>query len=262
MFYWIYDYPTWGMGVSFGVAFVAVTWLATFLARPTIRLWIHTEKRANDMVGLGLSSFSTFFGLMLGLLSVASYQNYSNVNDLVDKEAASIAALYRDFSAYPEPIRGKLEERLREYARYVIEDGWPQQRRGVAPRGEVERITTLFETLSVFEPSKKNQEILHEETLRQFNHLVEARRARVANVTIGLPAVFWWVVAFGSLLNIVLIAILDMEVHVHVILGGVLAAFLGVVIYLIAELDNPFRGAVSIGPEAIELVYKTVMQPR
>ena len=157
MFYWIYDYPTWAMGASFAVAFVAVTWLATFLARPTIRLWIQTEKRSNDMVGLGLSSFSTFFGLMLGLLSVASYQNYSNVNDIVDKEAASIAALYRDFSAYPEPIRGKLEDRLREYARYAIEDGWPQQRRGVAPQGEVERITALFETLSAFEPSKKNR---------------------------------------------------------------------------------------------------------
>jgi hypothetical protein len=32
------------------------------------------------------------------------------------------------------------------------------------------------------------------------------------------------------------------------------------VIFLIAELDNPFRGQVSIGPESIARVYDRVMR--
>ena len=52
----------------------------------------------------------------------------------------------------------------------------------------------------------------------------------------------------------------DLEIHVHLILGAVLASILGAVIFLIAELDNPFRGQVSIGPESIARVYQTVMQ--
>jgi hypothetical protein len=51
----------------------------------------------------------------------------------------------------------------------------------------------------------------------------------------------------------------DMEIHVHLILGAVLASILGAVIFLIAELDHPFRGEVSIGADSIERVYKTVM---
>jgi hypothetical protein len=39
------------------------------------------------------------FGLLLGLVAVATYQNYSNVGHIVDKEASSLAALYRDFGA-------------------------------------------------------------------------------------------------------------------------------------------------------------------
>jgi hypothetical protein len=80
-------------------------------------------------------------------------------------------------------------------------------------------------------------------------------------VTTGLPSVLWWVLAFGSLLSIMLIWLLDMEIHLHLILGGVLAGFLGIVIFLIAELDNPFRGEVSIGPDSISLVYDTLMAP-
>lgn len=63
-------------------------------------------------------------------------------------------------------------------------------------------------------------------------------------------------------MSIALIWLLDMEIHVHIILGAVLADFLGVVIALIAELDNPFRGEVSIGPDSIALVYEGLMEPK
>ena len=62
-------------------------------------------------------------------------------------------------------------------------------------------------------------------------------------------------------MNIVLIWMQDMEIHVHLILGAILASILATVIFLIAELDNPFRGEVSIGPDSIERVYEGVMKP-
>src|SRR6266478_67594 len=135
MFYWIYDYPTGCMGALFAFVFVATTCLGIFLLRPIVRSWAHSERRANDMVGFILSSFSVLYGLLLGLLAVATYQNFSSVNDIVTKEASSLAALYRDLGGYPQPICGSLRDKLREYTRYVIEDSWPQQRRGIVPSG-------------------------------------------------------------------------------------------------------------------------------
>jgi hypothetical protein len=117
MMYWIYDYPSWPIGLLFVTVFVGVTWIGIFATRATVHSWVHRENRANDMVGIALSSFFVLFGLLLGLVSVATYQNYSSVGDIVDKEASSIAALYRDFAAYPPPIRDHLRDRLREYTR-------------------------------------------------------------------------------------------------------------------------------------------------
>jgi len=53
-----------------------------------------------------------------------------------------------------------------------------------------------------------------------------------------------------------------MEVHVHVLLSGVLSIFLGIVIFLIAAMDNPFRGDVSVGPDSFQLVYDSLMKPQ
>jgi hypothetical protein len=259
--YWIYDYPSWAIGLLFAAVFVAITWGGIFLTRVTVHSWIHRDSRANEMVGLALSSFFVLFGLLLGLVAVATYQNFSSVGDIVDKEASSVAALYRDFRGYPQPVSDQLRARLREYVRYTIEDGWPQQRKGIVPAGGSERILSLWQIMVAFQPSKKSEEIIHAEALQEFNRLVEVRRSRLANVTLGLPAVLWWVVAFGALMNITLIWMQDMEIHVHLILGGILASILGAVIFLIAALDNPFRGELSVGPDSITLVYQTLMKP-
>ena len=134
--YWIYDYPSWVIGLLFCGTFVAFTWIGIFLTRATVHSWLHQEKRANEMVSVALSSYFVLFGLLLGLLAVATYQNYAKVSDIVDDEASSLAALYREISSLPEPSRGQLQQRLREYTRYTIEEGWAQQRKGIVPKGE------------------------------------------------------------------------------------------------------------------------------
>jgi hypothetical protein len=211
------------------------------------------------MVGFALSSFSVLYGLLLGLLAVAAYQNFSSLSDIVTKEAASLAALYRDVGGYPEPTRSNLQNSLRDYTRYVIDQAWPQQRAGIVPSITLDELTVIDDALLAFKPTDKREEIIHAEALRQFNNLIELRRIRLANVKTGIPHVMWWVVAIGGLLNILLICMLDMEVHVHLILGGALSVFLGIVVFLIVALDNPFRGQVSVDAEPFQLVYETLM---
>src|ERR1700730_1356811 len=124
MMYWIYDYPSWAIAILFVAVFIAVTWIGIFLTRATVHSWIHRETRANEMVGFALSSFFVLFGLLLGLVTIATNQNYSNVADTVDKEASSIAALDRDFNGFPPPVRGQLQDRRRlggdEFHRWAL----------------------------------------------------------------------------------------------------------------------------------------------
>jgi Protein of unknown function (DUF4239) len=261
LFYWIYDYPTWQMGVLFAVVFLSVSLIGLFVVRARFTKWIHTEHRANDMVGVILASFSVLYGILLGLVAVGAYQNFSSVSDIVDRESGSLAGLYRDVSALPQPYRARLQADLRSYTRYTIDYGWPAQRRGHITTGSTQRMTIFFNDLTSFSPTDQRTEVIFSEAFRQFNNLTELRRARLNSVTTGIPAVLWFVVGIGAFLNIVLIWMLDMEIHVHVILAAVLSLFLGSVIFLVVAMDNPYRGEVSVGPDALELVYRTYMLP-
>jgi hypothetical protein len=118
----------------------------------------------------------------------------------------------------------------------------------------------FHEQLIRFEPSSRGQEILHAEALRQFNNYLEARRMRLFSVSTSIPGVMWAVVLVGALMNIALIWMFDMKLTNHLFLGGILSAFMGLMIFLIASLDNPFRGELSISPAPFEDILTHLME--
>jgi hypothetical protein len=260
MFYWIYDIPTWQLGALFALLFVTATWLAILFISPILKLWFRSQEGINDLVGYTLGAFGVFYGLLLGLLAVATYQNAANVDDNVAREAASLGALYRDVSAYPQPIRADMQKRLQDYTRFIIDEAWPAQRRGEIPQGSVQMMDEFQETLTQFEPATKGQEIVHAETLRQYNEMIVLRRLRINAVHAGIPGVMWYVVGVGAVINTLLIMCFRMRFDIHLIIGGVLSFFVGVVIFMIAAMDNPFRGEVSVGPDSFELIYTSLMK--
>ena len=93
-----------------------------------------------------------FYGLAVALIAVNVWQTHADVAKIVSQEASAVAALYRDVSSYPEPIRSRLQDQLRSYVQYVIHDAWPLQRKGQVPAGGVELMNRFQGTLAGFEP--------------------------------------------------------------------------------------------------------------
>jgi hypothetical protein len=261
MLYWIYDMPTWKLVALCCAFFVGVTWLGILFVRPIIRAVLGRHSGLNDSVGYLLGAHGVYLGVLLGLLAVAAYQNYSGVEGIVGNEATKLAGLYRDVTTYPEPYRGKLTGILRLYAEYVIKEAWPLQKKGLIPTKGTKIVNEFEKELLKFEPQTITQQIMHTETIHQLNAFSEARRARLEAVTTGIPALLWVVVILGAAVAIFLMWILDMKLMSHFVLSGVVSFYLATLIALVAAMDNPFRGEVSVEPEAFQVVLDTVMAP-
>jgi hypothetical protein len=260
MLYRIYDVPSLWVIALFVALFVGVCWLGIVVCRPLVRPWFNPEARLNEILGDFLQYFGVIYGLLLGLLAVATYQNHTDVEKAVSSEASSLAALYRDVTAYPEPQRTELKNLLREYTRYVIEEAWPLQRQGLVPPGGVKRVADFQASLVSFEPQTKAQEALHDAAMRQFNSFFEYRRTRLYSVDSGIPPLLWYTVGVGALINMIFIWLFDLRLRVHLLLGGVISFFLATMISLIALMDHPFRGEVGVSSDAFQLIYDQLMK--
>ena len=166
MLYWLYDIPTLLAVALFAVVFVGVCWMGIIWISPRLVPLVHHQPGLNEILGDYLQYFGVIYGLLLGLLAVATYQNYAEVENTVENEASSLAALYRDVSSYPEPKRSELEAILRDYTRYVIDEAWPLQRKGIVPAGAVKKVADFQASLVGFEPQTKSQEALHDAALK------------------------------------------------------------------------------------------------
>src|SRR5258708_28705784 len=135
---------------------------------------------------------------MVGLIAVGVWEQFSSTDEKVALEASEVAAVYRDLNAYPEPDRSRLQTDVREYTRYVIDKAWPLQRKEIIPQEGTDILWKFQNHLTSFQPTTSSASIIHAETLRSFNHLVELRRMRLHNVATGLPTAAWVVLVFAA----------------------------------------------------------------
>jgi uncharacterized membrane protein len=259
-FYWIYDLPNWVLGVLIVATLVALSLAGLFATRPLVRRLLGPAGDHNDLVSYFFAGIGVFYGLALGLIAVATWENYTDIDAVVGTEAAAVASFYRDLDGYPQPLRGRLEAMMRDYAKLVIDKEWPAHKKGVALEDGDTLLDDLEDEVMNYEPTKEREKILQSEVLRSLDTVQEQRRLRLQAVPTGLPAALWAVVLIGALLNVGLTYLFWTEnLTVHAILVAMMAVFIGLLVFLTAAMDNPFRGEFSVSAEAFQTVLDNVM---
>lgn len=248
------------MAVLFCAGFVVATTLGILACRPYSRRWIHGRRNANDMIGFALQSFATLYGIFLGLLAVEAYQDFATAKDAVSKKASTIATLYHDMDGFPTAMRAQLQEDLHGYTIEALATHWPKDPYARETVGASPRLHLMLDKILAFQPTTKSEEIVHEQAFTQVNALIEQRRLLLSSAENGIPGALWTVVALGAFIYMLLMCLLEMELHVHILLGGTTALFLGAVVFLIAALDNPFRGGVIVDPAPVVAMRDAVVK--
>ncbi len=216
----------------------------------------------SDFTGAMVQAIMVFYGLAVALIAVSVWQTYSEVSKIISREATAIAALYRDVGLYPEPPRSALQAKLREYLDYVVHQAWPLQQQGRIPSGGVGLLDEFQATLAAYEPQTEGQKLSHGETLHAYNELILARRLRLDSVATSLPGVLWLVIAVGAVISLSGCFFFRVEdARLHAILVALLAAFIGLVVFMIFALDRPFRGDLGLRADAYRLVRDQLMKP-
>jgi hypothetical protein len=250
-FYWIYDLPTWEFGLGTTLLFTLISVGGLALTRTRIYSKFRLSEGTNEAVNGYFAGVGVIYGLLVGLVAVAAWDNYQSVDAIASKESASIAALYRDISTLEEPTKGQLQGHLKDYLHFVINVAWPAHKRGEHPREGGRTLSRFHAVLARYHPRSIEQQTLQAEALTAFNKLIEARRARLAAVDSGIPGVFWLIILGGTFTTIFIAYFFHVSSRLfHLMMTGTFGGFVGCVVFLVAAVDNPFRGQVSVSSDA------------
>src|SRR5437016_12491615 len=147
MFDSIFDLPLVVVGIAILTLLCAfaLSGLAIFSRYILPRLKLGPEESV--FTSAMMQAIMVFYGLAVALIAVSVWQTYTDAGAITSREATAIGVLYRQMGGYPEPVRSQLRQELREYIEYVINEAWPQQRRGEGPGGGVKEVSEAEEEL-------------------------------------------------------------------------------------------------------------------
>jgi hypothetical protein len=260
--YWIYDIPNWQLAVLIIGVFVAFALVGFAASRPLVRRLLNGSPAHNDIVSFFFAGIGVFYGLAMGLIAVATWEDYSDVDGMVSQEAAALAGLYRDLDCYPQPFRRAVEDRLRDYTRFILDKAWPAHQKGEAPEGGTVALDELKDQVLEFEPKSERDKIAHAQVLASLDGVIANQRLRLESVGTALPMSLWAVLLVGAALTIAFTYLFWVEnVRLHAVLVAMLATFIGLLIFLTAAMDNPYRGEFSVSSDAFRVVLDNVMKP-
>lgn len=248
-----------------GPAIIGLLCLYAVIGMKVMRRWVMPRLRVqvadSEFSGAMVQTIMVFYGLAAALIAVNVSQTSSDVSRIVSGEAAALGALYRDVSCYPESARQPLQTVLRDYADDIIDNAWPLQRQGKMPGGGVALMNRFQTILTGFEPATEGQKLLHAETLRAYNQLLHSRNLRLDAVKTGLPGVMWGVIIAGAFIGLSASFFFRVEeTRLHMILVLLLSVFIGLVIFMVAALDRPFRGDLGLTSEPYQLIRERLMK--
>lgn len=260
--YWIYDMPNWLLGVLTVSVFLVISLAGLVVSRPFSRKLLGASSAHNDVVSYIFAGIGVFYGLALGLLAVATWEDFTQIDGQISTEAAVLASLYRDLDGYAEPMRTRLETKLRHYVEVVVQKDWPAHQRGESPEEGTLLLDEIENEVMAFEPKTEREKIAHGAVIESLSRVFEERRLRLQSVGTGLPMSVWAVVLIGAALTISLTYLFWVDsLKLHAILTAFLATFIALLIFLTAAMDNPFRGEFSVSPDAFRSVLDNVMSP-
>jgi hypothetical protein len=253
---WFFRQPLVPLFIEVVGAFVVVTVLVVAL---TEKLRIHVRDRfprSFEQAAFYGTQIWLAYTLILSLTAVGAWSEYQAASEKVSHEVATLEVLQRRAVLYPEPMRTEMDDLIREYARTVADREWPEQGSGEHPSAGKQFFGKLNVLLGEFEPGNLPDQMVHAETLRELTSASEARRARIHATSSSLPGVVWLVMLVGAALALVgattFVPVDDKTAHLALV--SLMAAFVGLVVFVTVALDHPFQGAVTPSADGFRLI--------
>jgi uncharacterized membrane protein YraQ (UPF0718 family) len=216
---------------------------------------IAVRRQHNDVAGFIYAVLGVVYAVLLGLMVVAVWEEWNTALRTVDDEASALAEIFWLADRMPESEGHHIQEMARSYARVVVNEEWPLMERERSSPRAWDLLDEIRASLQEFDPSTPAQQVLYEQGFERMRDLADARRDRLLEAKYGLPAILWVVLIIGGIVVVSFTYLFGLDsTLVHVFMVAALALIIALVLFTVAALNFPFKGDITIGPEAMEQV--------
>jgi hypothetical protein len=209
-----------------------------------------------DAVGSLFRVVSILVSLMLALAFSEVITERQVVEKAIEREAVAISDIFTALHHYDDQRAVEIQRVLVDYAHSVVDDEWPALANDhLGPRTNALK-QKFTEALLELNPVGRVQEKVWSAILADVDAVSDNRLTRLDGA-LSKPPVYINVVFLGFLITMVFFGAYRPE-PVLVALSSLYTLFVGLVLYLIIALSDPFEGGMAIEPTTFHLMAETL----
>jgi hypothetical protein len=239
-----------GLAVVIVGGAIAFCVLGVIIGRALVRQ--HVAAYHNEVMISLFAAAGVVYAVLLGFLVVVVWQAYDGAHRNLADEAATLVPLYRLTYGMEAQEGGEMRGLIRRYADAVINDEWPTL--GTSHAGSYKARKAIGDIDRVFariDPKVKDADRqIDTEFLRTKSKVVADRNERLLEASDTVPWVLWLGAVGGGMIVMVMSFFIYMErAWPHVLMASLMGALIGMLLFIMAILSNPFTGALALGPD-------------
>ncbi|MGC1678983.1 MAG: DUF4239 domain-containing protein [Candidatus Binataceae bacterium] len=240
------------------VFFAGVTILGLFIVRRLVPAHILREDK--EVAGYTFGVVGAFYGVVLAFVIVAAWQRFERADTKAQAEALALSNLYSLSKGFQQPMRGDLGRAAGDYAKQVANHEWDQMatlefERSLDGEGQ------LWHVLLSYNPHNALETDVLAKCLDEMDALSDARQLRYVYYKEDLPSVVWLVIYAGCIITIGFSYFCgSRRFWPQAVMSSTFALLIGLTIMAIAELANPYQGAVTVTNAPFKFVLRIIRE--
>lgn len=254
MIEFILSLPTW-IGCAFAMVSTTVLGLVVYVVSYKL-----IEKSKNVNLKEPINNLFRLVGILVSLMLSLAFgeviAGWHAIKNAIDREAVAISDTYINLKYFDSEGTREIRAILIEYTQAVIDDDWPAmakdqlgQRTSALKRQFTEKVIELKPTNSI-------QKEIRSHILADIDTMSDYRLIRL-NHSMAKPPVYVLVIIFGFLVSMACFG--AYQPHFPLIaLVSLCTLFIGMVLYLILAMSDPFQGATIIDPTPFEYLIEAL----
>lgn len=200
----------------------------------------------------------TIYGLIAAFVVVVVWENFSDTDATVSREANALGDLEQMSRGFDVVIRRQVQEAARTYALQVVEDEWPEMQKGASSERAHAALIELWHVYTDMGP-RQRQTPLYNHSVTRLNEIDDNRRLRLTASKERVPLIMWVMLYAGGLATIMLGLFFESPYdRFHRMMVTLLAGTVMFSIFLIASLEGPFDGDIKVESTAFQFVLKNM----
>jgi hypothetical protein len=211
-------------------------------------------RESHDVSGFVYAVVGVIYAVLLAFVVIVVWEQFRGADQIAEDEAMHLGNIRQLSKVFPDSVSKTISSEVHDYAQSVVDREWPAMAERRSDPQTYAIVKKMWATFYAFRPAPAEQEY-YNEALQELTSFNDARRLRILGMNGTIPPIMWTMLLGGGFICIAFTYLFATPRPLtQYLITGLLAAMIIVTLFLIAEMDHPYEGGMSLQPDGFEFV--------